>query len=291
VDTVADVRDEGERLYWFETAPGDRDHMESYCFRHGVVRAGPEDIAALTAAVRAEHPWQLTVLPVENGALDLTALRVLTGSALDTSHNVSESDLCEDDEPLILIAASDVVAPERVAKRACVERARVAAQVATAERAAARQVREAAWAALEAEDAKLAAVAWTELKPAPTAAAADEERARSAAPNLRVYLRRLIWDLRRLADADYAHGLIVREEQEAISAAADTALDALVEPGEVTFRPRPLLAFVHQVRAITEMRTADPASGDSLLVKQAQKVHGLLDVIERRARGAAPRVA
>jgi hypothetical protein len=90
-----------ERLYWFRTMPGDPDHLPSYYFSSGVVRATPAEMDTLVAAVYKEHPILLFVDPVEERTSTFDEFRSTLGSALHSYHEIERSETCDMDAPFI----------------------------------------------------------------------------------------------------------------------------------------------------------------------------------------------
>lgn len=101
--------DEGKKLYWFTTSPGDPDHLPSYYFEAGVVEAEPAEIEALTAALAEEHGDLFSITPLEEQTKSLDELRIAVGSALNVYHGeLQGNEPCATDAPFIAAYKKDM---------------------------------------------------------------------------------------------------------------------------------------------------------------------------------------
>lgn len=89
-----------KQLYWYETEPGDKGHMEAYNFDAGVVEAEPEEVETIIADLASRgHDAQVTIVPIKDTLVSVARMREHIGQALSTYHSeVDDSELCPEDQ-------------------------------------------------------------------------------------------------------------------------------------------------------------------------------------------------
>jgi hypothetical protein len=92
-----------KQLYYYAIEPGDKDHLPAYDFDQGVVEAEPEEIAALMATQAGRHYGLLTLRPVQEQAINISAFHAALGGGLVTHHGqeVDDSEPCPEDAVFI----------------------------------------------------------------------------------------------------------------------------------------------------------------------------------------------
>jgi hypothetical protein len=90
-----------KNLYWFQTEPGDRDHLESHWFDEGVIEATPAEIEALDAELK-HHRNEYKLQPLAKRIRSIDSFRAAMGGAMAGYHSeVKEDEPCEADAPFI----------------------------------------------------------------------------------------------------------------------------------------------------------------------------------------------